>query len=191
MSEITITSEDGTIFTIEPLPTEARDTALGRYMDAFARLEGMIKFTTQELFQINYRTANAISAAIMTKQAIDLLQTAAKIHLDHIGANRAVHICGQLIRRNMRRNNIIHGAWKMVVVVTDGSHTTEWVRTYDHVDPAISDLRPGDPKLAGTYTFTIRELDKATYHVEEMVLALSALAQDIPSLRVPPQTPAQ
>ena len=50
-------------------------------------------------------------------------------------------------------------------------------------------LSPIDPKLLGFYTFTIPALDKATDHVEEMVLELSKLIPDIPSLQVRPPAP--
>ena len=175
--------------TLKLLPTEARDIALGQYMDAFGRLEMLIKFATQELLQIDWAAANAISATVMTKQSIDLLEAAAKLRLTEGGAARVHRICEKLSRRNMRRNHIVHGTWMHTVVITDDGATQEWVRTYSHTDPTMAQLPPSDPKKAGIYTFTVPELARATDHVQEMVLALSALMEDIPSLRVPPPAP--
>jgi hypothetical protein len=117
------------------------------------------------------------------RQAIDVLQAAAKLELAEQGAERVRQLCLRISKRNMRRNHIVHGKWAVHVTPVDagdGTAVAEWTRRYDHIDPSFGG-DPLDPKLLGTYTFTIPALDKATDHVEEMVQALS-------SLRPPPPT---
>lgn len=188
MPEITITRSDGTTVALNPLPTEERDIALGRYMDAFSRLELMVSIATNEILQIDHRTGSAIAAVLMTKQAIDLLEASARLALNEVGIARVTKICEKLKNRNMRRNHIVHGIWQMAVIINDDSAEFEWVRWYQRqTHPEIVDHR--DPKLLGIYSFTIPELHRVTGHVEEISPMLSALIGDIPSLRVPQQTP--
>lgn len=125
----------------------------------------------------------------MTKQSIELLEAAAKLRLNEDGIKRTHRLCEKLGRRNMRRNHIVHGAWGLLTKLYEEGATNEWVRQYSNTDPSLAALMPTDPKLIGIYNFTIPELDRATDHVEEMVLELSALGQDIPQLLVQPRTP--
>lgn len=166
---------------------------MGRYMDTFSRLEVMMQAATLELLQIDEVRARPFFAALGTKQAIDVLQAAAKVELAEEGAERVRQLCIKIAKRNMRRNHIVHGKWNIHVTPVDagdGTATAEWIRRYDHTDPSLGG-DPHDSKLLGTYTFTITALDKATGHVEEMVQALSSLIEDIPKLRPPPPSPEE
>lgn len=176
---------------LQPLPTEERDRSLGRYMDTWSRMEGLLSFVTSEILNIDQAAGQTISAAIMTRQAIDLLEAAAKLRLNETGVTRTLEICKKLIRRNMRRNSIAHGRWIMHVSLKDDGPSAEWVRVRSHIDPEKTGLRPDDSGLMGNDNFTIPVLDKTTDCVEDMVLALSSLYEDIPSLRVSQQTPAE
>lgn len=182
----TYSVEPGGNIQLESLPPEVKNAALGRYMDAFSRLEGIIHYTTSEILQIGYQTLSSMFAVLMTKQSIDLLNAVAQEHLTDDGATRVRKICERLGRRNMRRNHIVHGRWTQVVTLTDEGATQQWVRSYQHVSPAMRKLPHTDPKVAGMYSFTIPEIDRATDHVEEMGVELSALCDDLPSLRPPP-----
>lgn len=160
-------------------PVEARDMALGRYMDTFSRLEGRMKLVVKEVLKLDPITANSIAATLMTKQIIDLLEACVKLNFpDHSG--RITKICKRLSKRNMRRNHIIHGRWEFVWTVdSDGNNDAYWIRNYNHINPDIENLTHDDPKRLGIYTFTIQELDKASGHVQEMNEALSALAAEL------------
>lgn len=122
----------------------------------------------------------------MTRQAIDLLGAAAKLHLNAVGIQKIIKLCERLLRRNQRRNSIVHGSWTLAAVISDGGISSEWVRVYNAIDPDKADAKYYDPNVLGFYTFTIPELDKATHHVEEMVLALSEIYAELPALRVVP-----
>ena len=148
-------------------------------MDAWSRLETAIQYASQDILQIDGDTAAVIWAAIPTFQSIKVLQGAAKLKFTTDGAKRAAKLCEQLVRRNIRRNYIVHGTWRHRVTFnfgTDGWETGEWRREYDHIDPDFPSEDDGS-------SITIPELDKTTAHVEEMVRALWALVDDIPSLR--------
>lgn len=165
-------------------PSEERDAALGRYMDAWSRLETSINYTTQEILGIDADAGFVIWAAIQTRQSIDVLDAAAKLKFDKSGQTRVAQICEQLVRRNMRRNHIVHGFWRFKVqigVMGGEPEVGEWRRVYDHVDP------DREPSADGS-SFTVAELDKTTGHVEEMIEALWSLEQDIPSLLIRPRT---
>lgn len=174
--------------TLEPLPTEERDKALGKYMDAFSRMEGMINYINQELLQTDWLASNALWALMYSKQRIDLMESLAWLRLPKDMAARVTKACEKCARRNMRRNHIIHGRWEQAVNVYDDRYEMEWVRRYTPTSPDLAYIKDyDDPKLLGMYSFTIPVLDRATDHVEEMVLALSALATEIRTqLSLPP-----
>ena len=164
-------------------PTDERDAALGRYMDAWSRLETSINYSTQEILEIDADAGFVIWAAIQTRQSIDVLDAAAKLKFNKDGRKRVALICEQLIRRNMRRNHIVHGFWRFKVkigVMGGEPEIGEWRRVYDHVDPDKEASADGS-------SFTIAELDKTTGYVEEMIDALWSLEQDIPSLLIRPR----
>ena len=171
---------------LENLPSENKDAAMGRYMDAFSNLEGMIQLAIGLIMEIDMPALSSVFAVLMTKQSIDLLEAVAQEHLTEAGAIRVRKLCERLSRRNMRRNHIVHGSWNQTVVVTDEIATQEWVRTYQHANPTLRKLHYDDPKVAGMYTFTVLGLDKATDHVREMSEAVGALIDELPTLRVLP-----
>lgn len=178
--------EPGGNIQLENLPTHVRDTSMGRYMDAFGRLEGEVQLVTSLIIQIDPLLLSNVFAVLMTKQSIDLLAASAQSHLTAEGAERVSRICERLGRRNMRRNHIVHGRWVQAITAHEGYAAQEWVRWYGHHNPAARHLPHTDPKVAGLYAFTIPELDRATDHVEEMFPVLSTLTGDLPSLRLPP-----
>lgn len=166
-------------------PTEARDSALGRYMDAWSRLETMIMLATRDILGIESEAAHVIWSALQTYQKIKVLDAAAKLRFHKRGRERVAKICESLIHRNTRRNYIVHGTWSHRIEFGVGDRlVSEWRRVYDHVDP---DMPKGDDGS----NLTIPALDTTTGHVEEMVLALCSLIEDIPSLLARPQTPAE
>ncbi len=183
--------EDGKI-TLEMLPTDERDKALGKYMDAFSRMESMINHLIQGLLGIEWQAGNALASVLYSKQRIDLLELLASIKLPKEVAERVTKACGKLGRRNMRRNHIIHGAWQQAVTVHDDRVEMEWVRKYVPTNPDLAALRDyDDPKLLGTYSFTIQEIDRATDHVEEVLGILSSLGTEIRELLPLPPAPLE
>lgn len=173
-------SEPSYEYTLEPPPIEPRDASLGRYMDAWSRLETAIHYAAQEILEIEADAAYAIWSAIQTFQAIKVLEAAAKLRLKPDGQKRVSKICEKLVRRNIRRNYIIHGTWMQSIrlnFIGSGQTHGPWRRVYSHVDPDM-------PKSDDGSDLTILELDKPTDHVEEMVGALWSLVDDIPQLRV-------
>lgn len=179
----------GETINLGTLPKDARDKALGRYMDAFSRMEGAIYGATAEIFGIDHKTLYPVFAILGTRQSIDLLDSTAQAYLSREGSQKVTKLCEKLKRRNMRRNHIVHGHWQMSVL-SDGQHATQqWIRRYDHASPEISKLPHTHKSNAGTFTFTVPEIDRATDHVEEALLELSSLVHDLRSLRFRPPAP--
>lgn len=171
------------LFTPEMPAIEARDASLGRYMDAWSRLETAIQYASQEILEIEAQSAYVIWSAIQTFQSIKVLDAAAKIKLNETGQKRVARICEQLVRRNTRRNFIIHGAWLTSIRMSfggGGSGYGEWRRVYTHTDPNL-------PKSDDGSDLTVPELDKTTGCVEDVTEALWSLVDDIPALRVQPR----
>lgn len=168
---------------LEPLPTELRDQTIGQYMDAFSRLENHIDRFIQTLLGTDWEAARALSSVIYSQQRIKLLEALASVRLNADLAKRVAKQCARLSSRNMRRNHIVHGTWTQNVVVYDDRYEMEWVRIYVPSDPALAAIHdPFDPKLLGTYTFTLPALSRATDHVEEMFSVLSPLLKEIREL---------
>lgn len=164
---------------IEMLPVDERDAALGKYMDAFSRMEGMLELMVRFLLKTDHIPARAVNSVLYSKQRIDLIEALAASNLSKETAARVAKACERLSRRNMRRNHIVHGIWQQLVLVSDDSVEMMWLRVYSPSDPSLSKLGPDDPKLAGVYSFTIPELDRATGHVEEMLPILGELLKEI------------
>jgi hypothetical protein len=177
--------------TLHMLPTDERDRALGRYMDAFSRVEFMIDRMIQEMLSADWHAGRALSSVMYSHQRIKLLEALAAIRLPEEMAKRVAKQCVRLASRNMRRNHIVHGSWTQFVIVNDDSYSMEWVRNYTPADPTLAAINDFlDPKLLGTYTFTIPALDKATGHVEEMFETLSPLLKEIHELLLPQRPPS-
>lgn len=174
-------------YTEEPPPIEERDAALGRYMDAWSRLETTIHWVTQEILNIEPDAGYVIWSTIPTFQTIKLLEAAAKIRFNDEGQKRTAKICEKLTRRNTRRNYIVHGSWLTSIRMSFAGQPPaygEWRRVYTHTNPDLPNSDDGSD-------VTVPQMNKTTDHVEEMIQALSTLEQDIPSLLVRPRTPAQ
>lgn len=156
-------------------------------MDAWSRLESAIQYASQEILEIEAESAYVIWSAIMSFQSIKVLDAAAKLRFTEAGQKRVAKICEKLVRRNSRRNFIIHGTWLTAVqmsFVGGPPRYGEWRRVYRHTDPNLPTSDDGSD-------LTIPALDKTTDHVEEMIEALWSLVDDIPTLRVRQQTPAE
>jgi len=165
---------------ITMLPTDERDRALGRYMDAFSRLEILINRMIEALLGTDWEAGRAIASVIYSAQSIKLLEALSAIRLPIALAEKVAKQCDRLARRNMRRNHIVHGIWQQVVTIEADQTKMEWVRAYTPTQPALAAILDfEDPKLLGTYTFTISALDRATDHVEEMLEALSPLLSEM------------
>lgn len=178
--------------TLGALPTEERDQILGKYMDAFSRMEFMVNQTIQALLGSDWEAGRALFAVLYSKQRIDLLESLAWIRLPKETAERVSKVCGKLARRNMRRNHIIHGAWQHTVTVSDDGHVSEWVRNYVPTNPDLAAIHKyDDPKLLGTYTFNLPALERATDHVQEVIEILSQLLGDIHTRLAPPSAPEE
>ncbi|WP_164155433.1 hypothetical protein [Sandarakinorhabdus rubra] len=178
----------GASINLESLPpeaSEAKDIAMGQYMDSFGKLEFAIKIAIQEILQVDYKVMGSIFATLMTKQSIDLLEAVASERLNDEGQRKFKDICAKLSRRNRKRNHIVHGAWVQSVIIRDDSVTQEWVRTYQHIDPKLRNIPHDDPRVLGQYCFSIPELKRATDHVEQANRMLSELTAEINSYRAP------
>ena len=136
---------------LENLPSEEKDAAMGRYIDASSQLEGMVQLAIGLIMGIELPTLGSVFAILGVKQSIDLLEAVALDHLNEHGSKRVHSICQRLARRNMRRNHIVHGRWSQAVIVDDEFATQEWVRLYDHGNPEMRKMPYNDPKIAGMY----------------------------------------
>jgi hypothetical protein len=176
---------------IEMLPVDERDAAMGKYMDAFSRMEGLLELMVRFLLKTDHTPARAVNAVLYSKQRIDLVEALASACLSEETAAKVARACERLSRRNMRRNHIVHGQWQQLVLVGDDSVEMMWLRAYSPSDPSLSKLPPDDPKLMGVYSFTIPELHRATDHVEEMLPVLSALLGEMREQLAPPPPPEE
>ena len=177
---------------IEMLPTDERDKALGKYMDAFSRLESILNHLVQTLLGTDWRAASVLSSVLYSQQNIKLIEALAAVRLPQALAKRVAKECARLSKRNMRRNHIVHGGWQQYVTVYDDHYDSQWIRIYKPSDPTLAAIQNLDnPKLLGMFSFTIPSLEKATGHVEEMFETLSPLLTEIRELLPPPPIPSE
>jgi hypothetical protein len=185
-------------YQIPTLPQEQRDLTLGRYMDAWSRMEGFVRLIFRDLLDTDWEVATAVFASMGTKQMKDVLLALGSIRLTPDGAKRLVNLGERLAKLNTKRNNIVHGTWVVNVLMNDApegrtSIVTTWVRTYTPVqhELAVFAGRYDMPKIGEKSAFTLSQLHTATKHVEALMGDLSQFFGDIPSLRKPPMPPPQ
>lgn len=178
------------------LPTEPRDLALGRYMDTWSRMEGMLYFILRYLLRTDDGATQAITAALTARQWKDLLTAMGVQRLTDEGSKRLTNLCERFSKHNTKRNNIVHGSWALTVHVKDAGDgrsefTTTWVRSYRPVQQDIAkDVGRYDlPAIGGKTAFTIPQMATATTHVEALMGDLSTFLGELPSLQKPPPPP--
>lgn len=178
-----ITLQNGNMdIPVTMLPTEERDRALGRYMDAWSRLETIMDHVIEGLLRTDWQAAKVLASILYSQQRIKLLEALAAVRLPPQNAERVARICEQISRRNTRRNHIVHGSWQQAMTVYDDHYESEWVRVYTPSDPALAAIRSyDDSKLLGWYNFTLPALDRAAAEVEVVTSSLSSLMQQIRS----------
>lgn len=157
---------------LEHLPTDLRDITMGRYIDAFSKLEGSIQYATGNILGLDYGAIRQIFSVMMTKQMIDLLENSAQSRLSEPEAKTIKGICDRIVNQNALRNRIIHGSWQQVVTTFDDHAVQEWVRFYYAIKTSQKDLSHSDPKMAGKFCFTIKNLEKCISNIEEIIKEL-------------------
>lgn len=160
-----------------------RDRVYGEYMNAWSRVENLVRVAIAEMLQIDDWAMRAIGAAVPTYNTINLFVAAAKLTLNTQGVSKAKKIHERLIDRNRRRNNIVHGCWH-IYVSNPQTGEAEWLLQYSTIDAEITAAPHTDPKVAALYSFTVAELSQTTIHAEKVVISLSEFLAEIPSLKL-------
>lgn len=167
---------------------EPRDLAMGQYMDAWSRVENLVRVCIREMMGVDQMYLRPVFAALMTKQTIDLFMATAKSTLNEAGVAKVSKLNERLIDRNRRRNHIVHGAWNCHVF-NPATGEAIWLRKYEPVEHDLASLPYDDPKIAGMFCFTVAELARTRDLLEPVIEALGALSQEIPTLKLKPQPP--
>lgn len=185
-------------YQIPNLPQEPRDLALGRYMDAWSRMEGFLYLIFTELTGADAEVSRVLYSTLNAKPIRDVLSSLGSIRLNEDGASRLTKLCERVGKQATKRNHIIHGAWVTSVIISDTKPpsdkriiTTTWVRTYTPVQYELAKQsgRYDLPKVGEHYAFTIDQLERTTNNVLTLMGELSTFLADLPSLRKPPPQP--
>ncbi len=169
----------------KPLPTEPRDLAMGRFMEAWSQLEASLRDLLSALSGAPDRAAFSIAAAIpdngRMQELLLALGNMASIDLDEMKELKA--ICEHLQTSNRYRNHIVHGQW---INASDTSKPATaspykprmWLRVYTVIDKRkeFDAVMGWDEKARKLYVFSVARL-------EERALSALALADRITRLK--------
>jgi hypothetical protein len=151
---------------IERLPTEARDLALGHFMDEWSQLEARLRSLLGSLAGTHFEVGFAIGSAIPDLGRMqELLQVLGDLQLkDAKDRKELKKICDYLIIQIRYRNSIVHGQWLIRNSRKRGpeDHLFEWVRVYSIIGRAkeMAAVLGRDEKGEEKWVFTIDRLNE-------------------------------
>jgi hypothetical protein len=153
---------------------QERDGKLGNYMSSFSQLELALQLLFEKLLDTN-RTAALIVARNAGGPKV-IREMISALGRDRLKASD-FEVMEKLLDRAKTcasiRNNIVHGAWQLVIRVNrhdDGSETgrvAKWTRWYQPSDPALLDqmMGPdGDKRLLAKHQFSLSAIDQHSTH---------------------------
>jgi hypothetical protein len=173
---------------IAELPTEERDLALGRFMDAWSELEANLRALLSVLSGAPAEASFSIAAAIPdTGRLRDLLLALGRLQLeDGRDQTELSEICEYLLIQNRYRNSIVHGQWLLTnnraqTSVRGVVHPYMWVRAYTLVDKTkeFNAVLGRDVKAEDQYVFTVERLEQRVQKVRDFSGRISKLTEEI------------
>ena len=174
----------GPVLDIVPPDGNERHTALGKFLDAWSRLEGMMAFIVADLLVSgDMRDATLILSSLGTKQIMELLRTLAESKLAGDHRKALINFVERVGKLNTKRNTLVHGHWVLEALVlkkgSDAVLRTQFVRESAFMDPRtlelISDHR--NQKERVRHVFTLKRIDGATRDIEKLAAELGDFLQ--------------
>ena len=167
--------EDGTpIIYIEEPADDERHTVLGRFMDAWSRLEHSLTIMLSDTLGIVPPLVYPITNSLGTRGLHDVLKMLRPIGLKEVGQTRLMALLDRVKTQNTRRNSIAHGAWVLELRLYDwggniGTRRFQY-RFYEPSSPeerqALADKQnPKHRDMRAKYMFSIARISSITREI--------------------------
>lgn len=126
----------------ERLPPDEKHVALGRFMDAWSKLEGLLRQKTALLLLTAHEpTARTIVAPLSGKTLMDTNIRLVSLHLPKAGLDEYKGMAKRFGTLNTKRNTIAHGYWVLEIEVrSDGDGSPFLISRAVRELPPASDL---------------------------------------------------
>lgn len=160
-----------------PIPFPLDDdhhTALGKFLDAWSRLEISIDALISQLFGVDYNKTKIVTGALGTRATVDILVSLTAVQLSAELAKVAEGLAERLKGLNTKRNRLVHGVWTLeaIVDVVKGEPRirSRIYRMFVPGDPRIvqklGDLR--NQKARTSFMFSPKQLAGTTHNVNKL-----------------------
>ena len=168
----------GQYFHLKPPPTEERDAALGRLMDAFSTLESTLFLNFALMFGVPHNDVREVLYNILDAQSLrNALSSLSKIRLNKDGQDALDRILARAKNATSKRNKIVHGDWHCEFTYygekkPDAPFFVEWVRNYHPTSPIErEELAKPQPnqKIKAKFCFNTKALNRITSDVTKLL----------------------
>lgn len=153
---------------------DARHIALGRFLDAWSRLEQQIARALAGALAIPWERTSALMNGLGNRGQVDTLRALLPNQLSGEDAETLNRILDRVKANNTKRNNIIHGYWILEVVITDrnGAPHPNYreYRRYDPSDPTVAALldQRANKHARKSYMFSVARINAITKELERL-----------------------
>jgi hypothetical protein len=177
---------------VEHPPTNERDLELGRFIDAYGRLESVIFLVFASMLGIGFIEARDIFENNLDGPSLrSAISSLSRSRLESAAVGDLDRILDRVRTHATKRNHVIHGNWTLDMKFDVGPtlKSAEWIRVYQPTDPAHrEDLESKRPsaKIKAKYHFSITDLKRVTHEVQAIINDLAAFYEAHLEHFVPP-----
>lgn len=166
---------DGTpiAYVKEPMDNR-RHIALGRFMDAWSKLESAIATVLCDSTGLDRKEANVLMNALGTRGQLDVIDVLGGSGLSDAQQAELVALMGRVRTNNTRRNYIVHGNWVLEVRLYNANGKLlvrlHQQRRYPVSDKTVRNAlnKPENKRDRLKYVFSIPRIDAITKELEQL-----------------------
>jgi hypothetical protein len=168
---------------IVPPTSDDRHILLGRFLDAWGRLEGTITYVAEALMECDHFTAERAVIAGGMRGAREMLVSLAQMKLNAKHRTALINLTERLSGLTTKRNYMVHGHWVLEAIAYmkrgEVHLGLEFVREYSPADPDAMKrmVDPRNQKERVKYLFNKTRIQAAIDHVETLNSDLQDFAQ--------------
>jgi len=173
---------------------ERRDQALGIYMDAWSRTEGVMLQVFGKLTH-DETVGRAIFAVLGAQQIRDAMIALSRNALEEAQQKQLETLLERAKRAATKRNRIVHGRWNLEIDMNQQTgvvFAAEWARLYEPSDPAmLAEVHnpQGAAKVRDGHRFTVPHIHQAVQDIETLMKDFLNFHTEIQ--KTPPAQPPQ
>jgi len=162
-------------------PTDnARHIALGKFMDAWSKLENCIASSLCDATGLHRMNADVLMNALGTRGQLEVISLLGFSGLPAAQETTLRALLGRVRNNNTRRNHIVHGSWALEAKLYDANGKAivrlTQQRRYPVSDPEMREAlkRPENKRERAKYVFSVRRIQGITKELEQLSEDFSA-----------------